>query len=75
VDGLAFERAFDAEIRLFKNAFNGVNVDDVIASMILKTGDAVDLQLREQLLAGKIRALGPLDDDVDGPGDVVLIEQ
>jgi hypothetical protein len=67
--------AFDAEIRLFKNAFNGVNVDDVIASMILKTGDAIDLQLREQLLRGELRAIGPLDDDVDIPSDVILIEK
>jgi hypothetical protein len=75
VDGLAFEQAFDAEIRLFKDAFRGVSIDNVIASMILKKGDAVDLGLREQLLCGELRAIGPLDDDIDGPDDLILIEK
>jgi hypothetical protein len=74
MQGQQFEDAFNAEIRLFKNASRGVSIDNVIASMILKKGDAIDLQLRDQLLCGELRAIGEYDDDVDTPQDVILVE-
>jgi hypothetical protein len=46
----------------------------MIASMILRNGDSVDLELRDELLAGRLRAVGEYDDDVDTPQDVILVE-
>jgi hypothetical protein len=72
MDGLSFEIAFERERQQFTSG--PVSIDDVLASMILQKGDEIDLGLRERLLRGELRAIGPYD-DVDGPGDVILIER
>lgn len=61
LQGLAYEKVYEAEVGNFKNARRGVNGNDVTAALILK--DAGRMDLLEKLHQREIHVVGEVDED------------